>query len=135
MIEFLHEFGPVFGTGGPAVLLAAATIMFFSGHIVARSTMNKLLAAKDDSIRGKDAEKAALKLYYEGRITDINAAHAERGADLRHVADTNARALQVAVDNVQKLLRQNDELLDICRVTAPSLVANRIAAEANRAPE
>lgn len=94
-----------------------------------------MLAAKDELVRVKEDEKAALKTYYEGRILDINAAHSERGADLRQVSENNARALQVSVDNVQKLLVQNDELLEIARVSAPAILAARRAAEENNGTE
>jgi hypothetical protein len=107
---------------GPESLLALTTILLLWGKLLAKPTVDKIIASKDVQI-------TELKLYYEGRIRDIESAHAERGADLRHIAEVEARALQTAVDNAQKLIRQNDELLDLARTAAPAIVAARRAAE------
>lgn len=107
---------------GPESLLALTTIMLLWGKLLAKPTVDRALAAKDSQI-------SELKLYYEGRIRDIEKAHAERGADLRHIAEVEARALQTAVDNAQRLIQQNDELLNLARTAAPALLAARRAAE------
>lgn len=121
---------------GPESLLALVVVLLLWGKLLAKPTVDRNIADKDVQIarilENRDTQIAELKLYYEGRIADIGTAHAERGADLRHVAEVNARALQTAVDNVNQLVRQNDELLDIARTAAPAILAARQAAEAER---
>jgi hypothetical protein len=118
---------------GPESLLALVVILLLWGKLLAKPTVDKIIAAKDVQIdrilASRDQQMTELKLYYEGRIADIISAHTERGADLRHIAEVEARALQTSVDNVQKLIRQNDELLDLARTAAPAIVAARRAAE------
>jgi len=118
---------------GPESLLALVVVVLLWGKLLPLSVMNRALADRDSQIAriisNRDTQIAELKLYYEGRISDMEKAHVERGADLRHVAEVQARALQTAVDNSQKLIRQNDELLDLARTTAPAIVAARRAAE------
>lgn len=118
---------------GPGALLTVLLLLFAwliaKGKIIPVSTHEAIVKALEKIVVEKERVNAELKLYYEGRISDIQAAHAERGADLRHVSETNARALQVSVDNVQKLLIQNDELLEIARVAAPAVLAVRRAVE------
>lgn len=119
---------------GPGALLTFILLLLtwttFKGKLIPEGTHNKIVDKLEAINLEKDKRIAALELYYEGRITDINTAHAERGADLRHVAETNARALQTAVDNTQKLVGIVDELTEIARVTAPAILAARNAAEA-----
>jgi len=118
---------------GPESILALVVVLLLWGKLVAKPIVDRALADKDQQIAriiaSKDTQISELKLYYEGRIRDIEAANAERGADLRHIAEVEARALQTSVDNVQKLVRQNDELLDLARTAAPAIVAARRAAE------
>lgn len=121
---------------GPESLLACVIILLLWGKLLPISTFNRAVADKDVQIarilENREIQIAELKLYYEGRIADMGSAHAERGADLRKVAEVNARALQTAVDNVNQLVKQNDELLDIARTAAPAILAARLAAEAER---
>jgi len=118
---------------GPESLLALVVALLLWGKLIPKPTADRTLADRDKQIEriiaNRDTQMTELKLYYEGRISDMEKAHAERGADLRHVAEVNARALQTAVDNVQKLIKQNDELLDLARTAAPAIVAARRAAE------
>ena len=118
---------------GPESLLALVVVLLLWGKLLPKPVMDRALADRDSQIAriisNRDTQITELKLYYEGRITDIIKAHEERGADLRHVAEVQARALQTAVDNSQKLIRQNDELLDLARTAAPAIVAARRAAE------
>jgi hypothetical protein len=118
---------------GPESLLALVVALLLWGKLIPKPTVDKTLADKDKQIdrilSSRETQIAELKLYYEGRIADIIAAHTERGADLRHIAEVQARALQTAVDNSQKLIKQNDELLDLARTAAPAIVAARRAAE------
>lgn len=110
------------GTWGPAALLAVATVMFFAGKIVAKPTVDKLLKGKDEALETQ-------KNYYEGRISDINAAHAEQVTELRHSRDTISQALQGAVDNTTKLIAQNNELQEITRTLTPVVVSQRAVIE------
>jgi hypothetical protein len=94
------------------------------GKIMTKATHDKIVSAKNDQID-------ASKIYYEGRIADILAAHQERGADLRHIAETQSRALQTSVDNVQKLVQLVDEGQELARTATPALVARRQVEEGN----
>lgn len=110
------------GSWGPAALVAVATILFFTGKIVAKPTVDRLLKSKDEQL---EVQKA----YYEGRISDIAAAHKDQVQELRTARDNYSTALQGAVDNVSKLIAQVDELQELSRAATPAILGARQAAE------
>lgn len=107
---------------GPESLLSLVVILLLWGKLLPKPTVDRMLAGKDKQLEDQ-------KLYYEGRIKDINSSHDERATDLRKIAEIQSITLEKAVDNSQKLIGQNDDLLELARTAAPALLAARNAAE------
>lgn len=121
-MEVGHVIDVATGSWGPAAIVALATILFFTGKIIAKPTVDKILKTKDDQLE-------AQKLYFEGRIHDLVRLHSEQIVDLRDTRDKLTTSLALQTSNVNQLLRQNDELQEITRTISPALLGARNAAE------
>lgn len=132
MNQFLSSLGGAVTDWGAAGLLGVATVLLLTGKLLAKPTVDKIVAAREmyynSMVGAKDSAFEAMKLYYEGRLHDLETAQVERLTDLRRIIDTQAAALQVSVDNNQKLIVQQDELLDLTRTVVPTVarVRNRV---------
>lgn len=107
---------------GPETLLTAVVLMLMSGLLVPSRTVKKLVDAKDKTF-------SEMEVHYKNRMSDLKEVHIDVTGGLRHTIDVNSQALNVSVDNVRKLVDQQDELLDLARTAAPALIAQRTALE------
>lgn len=127
MEQFLQAVGPALGQFGAPVLLATITLMFPLGKILAKPTVDKLLVAKDEKYeameKAKDEKFDAMELYFNKIIQNESAHHVEIRDDLRVSSHNSQEALNVSARNVQELLKQQEELMNITRVTSSTLNA------------
>ena len=112
MEDFFAQWGQV----SAGALLALGIFFVLTGKLVWKKSQDKVFQE--------------MKEHYESRIADLKEVHSDVTSGLRATNHAQGQALSVSVDNVQKLVHQQDELLDLARTAAPALVAQRAAIEA-----
>lgn len=125
----VEEFFARWGQVSAGALLVFILYMMFTDRLVWKKSHEKAYTLARELADEKFIE---MKAHYEQRILDLKEMQSGVITDLRATNDTQGRALGVSVDNVQRLVSQQDELLDLARTAVPALGAQRAAIEANR---
>lgn len=111
----VEDFFAHWGQVSAGALLALVVVFILSGKLVWKKSQDKVFQD--------------MKEHYESRIADLKEVHSDVTSGLRATNVAQGQALGVATNNVQKLVQQQDELLDLARTAAPALIAQRAEIE------